>query len=268
MRGRDSAAIGVDALHRPDGPGGRLGLVPGRGVRGRGAAGLGRPLRRRDPCHRPPSRHRAVPPHRRRAGTARRRGGPVLGRAGPPPSRLRPLAAHPHGALGRPGPGLPAGRRPLPTGLSHPVPLVPGRAPGRRHRASRRPHRGHRAAGAHLRPVPLRQLDVEAARRAAPRRRPGPDARPGAAQARPPDAGRLPRPGVPRRRERGGGRGARRSRVEPGARRPSTTPSACAAPSTAWLPAASFPRSRNCSGSRSPPRSGPSTSCPTDPGSA
>ena len=74
--------------------------------------------------------------------------------------------------------------------------------------SSRRPHRGHRPAGPHLRPVPLRQPDVEAARRAAARRRPGTHTRPGAPPARPPDAGRLPCAGVPGRRERGGGRDA------------------------------------------------------------
>ena len=35
---------------------------------GRGQAGPGRLLRRRQPRHRPLSRHREVPPHRRRAG--------------------------------------------------------------------------------------------------------------------------------------------------------------------------------------------------------
>ena len=82
----------------------------------------------------------------------------------------------------------------------------------------------------------------------------------------------------------------RRRTIRYGAPRRSTTPSACATPWTAWLPAASFPKSRSQSGPRSPPtwpsrgrggpstpsccpppsgrpRSAPSTWCPTGPGS-
>ena len=110
---------------------------------------------------------------------------------------------------------LPAGGRRLRRRISHTVPVVQGLDPGRRRRASRRPHRRHRQAGAHRRQDRLFQPDVEAAPGAAPRSRPRADGRRRAAQARPQDAGRRPRSLLPRPRARGGRGVAGRPGVEP-----------------------------------------------------
>ena len=107
--------------------------------------------------------------------------------------------------------------------------------------------------------------------------------------ARPPDAGRLPRTGVPRRRERGGPGDARRSRMEPPGRqqrrrpapRPGPAGSRRRASRGAGAAAGLGPRRPRRSPGRAgesptaccpppsgPPRSGPSTWCPTGPGFA
>ncbi len=208
------AVPGGDALHRSHRPGGGHGPVPQRGLRGRGTAGRGRLLRRRAPRLRLPSRRPAVPPHRQGTGAAGRCGGPFRQRVAPRLPRLRPLAADPAGAPGRRGRRLPPGRRPLRRGPSPPAALVPRGAPGRRRRASRRAHPGHRAAGPHLRPLPLRHPHVEAAEHAPARSGAGPDARRRAPPPLPKVAGRLPRPGVPGPGARRGGGGPGRSRVE------------------------------------------------------
>ena len=105
------------------------------------------------------------------------------------PSGVRPLAAHPAGTAGRTCLRLPAGGNRVQPGASHPVPLVPGRAAGRRHLPPRRAHPGHSPAGSHRRPYRLRQADMAAGRGAAARRRAGHSPRRGAPQARPPAAG-------------------------------------------------------------------------------
>ena len=110
---------------------------------------------------------------------------------------------------------LPAGGRRLRRRIPHTVPVVQGLDPGRRRRASRRPHRRHRQAGAHRRQVRLLQPDVEAAPGAAPRSRARADGRRRAAQARPQDAGRRPRSLLSRPRARGGRGVAGRPGVEP-----------------------------------------------------
>ena len=112
--------------------------------------------------------------------------------SGAPVSRLRPVAAQPDGAPGRPGRHLPAGLRRLHRRLPHPVPLVPLPAPGRRPDPARRQDRGHPPAGTHRRPHRLRQAPLAAARGTRARHGAGPDGRRGAPHGTP--AGCCPHP--------------------------------------------------------------------------
>ena len=77
MRGRAAPRPGRDALPRPPGDGGGVGLVPGRGLWGGGEAGNQRVLRFGASRRRPPAPDSEVPPHRRRAAPSLGRGGPV-----------------------------------------------------------------------------------------------------------------------------------------------------------------------------------------------
>ena len=131
----------------------------------------------RRPRRRPPATDQEVPPHRRRAAPPRGRGGFVPGRVGAPVSRLRPVAAQPDGAPGRPGRDLPAGLGNFQRRLSHPVPLVPLPAPGRRSDPARRQDRRDRPAGTHRRPHRFRQAALAAARRVCARSGAHPDDR-------------------------------------------------------------------------------------------
>ena len=195
MRGRPAPRPGRDALPRPPGDGGGVGLVPGRGVRGGGEAGNRRVLRFSASRRRPPAPDSEVPPNRRRAAPSLGRGGPVAGGGSAPISRLGPVAAQPDGAHGRAGRRLPAGLRRLQRSLPHPVSLVPGPAPGRRPDSARRQDRGDRQAGTHRRPDRLRQAALAAARRTYARHGADPDDGRGAAQARPQAALRFTRTG-------------------------------------------------------------------------
>ena len=106
-------------------------------------------------------------------------------RAGALPPRLGPVAARPDGAPRRPGRRISPGLPPLQRRLPHTLPLVPGRAAGRRRDASRWEDGRHRQAGTHRRPVRLRQAALAAARRADARSGARPHGRRHPAQARP-----------------------------------------------------------------------------------
>ena len=220
---RNTSPLGIDALPRPFGDGGRFGVVAGDGLRGReGAGGRGthRPGPPRDGPH---PAHRAVPSHRGRSAPPRERGGNAPRRPAALPARLPPVAGRHAQAPRRRRRRLPARLRGLLRRPPHALPVVPGPALGCRHGTLRPEDRRRREVGTHPGQDGLLETDAKAAGRPSSRWSPHARAGRGEAQACPKGTcgyarPRLPRPGKRRGDRRPGRLDMESSRIRPGGR--------------------------------------------------